>query len=478
MEAQLIGLNVSHYRVVEKLGEGGMGVVYLAEDLDLERMVALKALPQHFSKDPMRRSRFKREARAAAALNHPAIATVYELLEDGEDLYIVMEFVRGESLRTVLNTAPLALKSVLDISVQIARGLSAAHAQGIIHRDLKPENILRTSSGEIKILDFGLARFDSLVTDAMTHSDNVTSSGMLMGTLSYMSPEQLECKTVDFRSDIFSFGVVLYELATSVHPFGGASAASTIANILTLEPEPLIQHRTVIPAALDRIVHTCLRKDPANRHRSAMDLQSDLETLCRDVSQASRSRSLMDPVNPPQSVIDLQSGIETLYQVASSGSHGRPLVIRDETPEGLVRSVLASIGPSPRRWWELNQFFCLVAFPLLAYSVWRIRPWLPANWSAPVLFMLVLLVSCSMTMRLYLLMMSAFNPSALHREAIRWCNATRVTTIAIWIVLGGVAAFIVKEHTGVGALMGGLAVGGLLSTVIAEAAIDLHAFPR
>jgi serine/threonine protein kinase len=439
----MIGLNISHYRVIEKLGEGGMGVVYVAEDINLGRLVALKALPKRFVQDAMRRKRFTIEARAAAALNHPGIAAVHELIEDGDDLYIAMELVHGESLRSDVKTPPLAADRVLEIFIQVARGLVAAHKQGVIHRDLKPENILRSASGEIKILDFGLAKLISTLPEGMTQSGNLTGSGVFMGTISYMSPEQLESKPVDARSDIFSVGVIMYELATGTHPFGGSSNASTIANILTVEPPPLQYHRVSASPELDRIVSKCLRKDPANRYQTSADLLADLEALQR----AGRS--------------------------PSSG-----WVSSDAAAETIVRRALQPVGPSPRRWWELNQYFCLAAFPLVAYWIWRVRPWIPADWGTLIFFAAVLLVSCSMTMRLYLLMMSGFHPANLHTEVVRWALAIRITTLGMWLVLGAVAALIVRQHVGVGSIMGGLAVGGWLSTMVAESAIDSHAFPR
>jgi hypothetical protein len=257
-----------------------------------------------------------------------------------------------------------------------------------------------------------------------------------------MSPEQLESKPVDARSDIFSVGVIMYELATGTHPFGGSSNASTIANIMTIEPPPLQYHRVSASAELDRIVCKCLRKDPTNRYQTSADLLADLETLQR----AGRSPS------------------------SNWVSHA--------AAETIVRRALQPVGPSPRRWWELNQYFCLAAFPLIAYWIWRVRPWIPGDWGTLIFFAAVLLVSCSMTMRLYLLMMSGFHPANLHTEVVRWALAIRITTLGMWLVLGAVAALIVRQHVGVGSIMGGLAVGGWLSTMVAESAIDSHAFPR
>jgi serine/threonine protein kinase len=440
----VIGTKISHYRVLEKLGEGGMGEVYVAEDLLLGRTVALKTLPQRFAQDPARRKRFQSEARAAAALSHAAIAAVYELIEDGDDLYIAMELVRGESLRTLVKIPPIPSATLLDIAVQIAAGMAAAHAAGIVHRDLKPENIMCCQSGTIKILDFGLAKCHAPLAEAMTQSGNTTGSGMMMGTVAYMSPEQLEARPTDARTDIFAAGSIMYELATGSHPFGGGSAASTIANILTLEPPPLPpQSGSISPAELERIINKCLRKDRDNRYQSARELLMDLEAL-RQAAKAGRA----------------------------------PRSLPEKPAETIVRRALQPVGPSPRRWWEMNAYCCIISFPAIAYWVWRVREWLPHEWAALIFFGMVLLVSSSMTMRLYLLMMSGFNPTNLHTEVVRWATALRFTTLGIWILLATVAVLIVRQHLGIGSLMGGIAVGGWLSTTVGEVAIDKHAFPR
>jgi serine/threonine protein kinase len=439
----LIGTAIAHYRILDKLGEGGMGVVYVAEDTALSRTVALKALPRRFVQDPQRRKRFAGEARAAAMLNHPGIAAIYEFIEDGDGLYIAMELVRGESLRAHVKVPPLPLQDVLEISIQITRALVAAHAQGIIHRDLKPENILRTQTGTIKILDFGLARFVSTLKEGITETAHVTSSGTVMGTVAYMSPEQLEGKPVDTRSDIFSVGVIIYELATGSHPFDRPSAASTIVNILTVEPRALAELRVIAPAELERIIRKCLRKEPAHRYQTTAELSIDLEALHLAISNRNAT--------PHQD------------------SH---------TSQTIISHFFRAVERSPQRWWELNQYFCLAAFPLIAYWIWRVRDWLSANWSPWLVFMTVLLVSSTMTMRLYLLITAGFHPDNLRGEVLRWARIIRFTTSAIWLLLGTVAALILRQHLGIASFMGGVAVGGWLSTMVAEEAIDTQAFPR
>jgi len=267
----VVGRLVSHFRIDRELGRGGMGVVYLAEDLRLGRRVALKVLPPEAAADAQRRSRFEQEARVAAALNHPSIATVYELARVGDDLCIIFEYVEGPNLRQVLRAGTPSLENTLQLATEIAHALSAAHAAGVVHRDLKPENVILSKNGPAKVLDFGLARFTEPALDGATIA--VTVPGTIVGTVAYMSPEQLETRTVDHRSDIFSFGVMLYECAAGEHPFGGDSTASTIARILTAEPKALI------PPELDRIVRKCLRKRCEERYQSVLDLAVDLENL-------------------------------------------------------------------------------------------------------------------------------------------------------------------------------------------------------
>jgi eukaryotic-like serine/threonine-protein kinase len=434
-------LSVAHYRVLEKIGEGGMGVVYRAEDPRLGRMVALKALPAHLCADPAHRRRFQQEARAAAALNHNAIATIYDLEQDGDDLYIVMEYVEGETLRAVLREGPMPLATLISIAIQVVQGLAAAHERGIVHRDLKPENVLRTASGQVKILDFGLCRLMPSSQDLATGSLHLTDPGMVLGTLAYMSPEQLEARETDHRTDIFSFGVVLYELATGVHPFAGASAASTIANVLTVEPIPLAKLKVGGPSALGEVIAKCMRKKPEQRYQSVQELLHHLERARQDIESGK--------VDPPP---DGQGSVSLL-------------------------SWLSSVQLTPRRWWEGNQLLCLVAFPLVSYLVWRVRDWLPVDWAAILLASMIVLVAATTTMRMYLLLTAVFDPPSLRLEVRRWSLPLRVANSAIWLLLATVAGAFFRLHTGVSVLVWGLAIGGLVSTVIAEGAIDRKAFP-
>jgi serine/threonine protein kinase len=226
---------LSKYRIIEKLGAGGMGEVYLAEDLALLRSVAIKALKKHGERSPEAEIRFLREARAASSINHPNIVTIYEIGENEEYAYIVMEYIEGQSLRKLINSGSLTTDSIFDISMQICDALAEAHALRIIHRDIKPGNILVTARGRVKVLDFGLAKMVEAVNkdiDGKTAIDSLTASGTVMGTLSYMSPEQLRGEPLDVRTDIFSFGIVLYEMLTGNLPFEGSSSVEVAASIL------------------------------------------------------------------------------------------------------------------------------------------------------------------------------------------------------------------------------------------------------
>jgi hypothetical protein len=273
LDAPLAGRRIGPYHVREQVGHGGMGVVYAAEDERLGRTVALKMLPPSFSRDAVARERLSREARAAAALSHPAIATIYAFEEIDGDLFIASELVRGETLRTSLASGALNRERVLDVLIQIAGALEAAHAQGIVHRDLKPENVLCTRDGRVKIVDFGIARHLTPVSDRRA---GLTLTGTQLGTPGYMAPEQLRGHAVDARADIFAFGIIAYELATGVHPFGGSDPAALLERLVSDNP-PLSQ--AIEPPGLDSIVRTCLRGDPLARYASGAELLAALRTL-------------------------------------------------------------------------------------------------------------------------------------------------------------------------------------------------------
>jgi hypothetical protein len=440
----LVGHRIRHYELRAEIG-GNMGIVYLAEDLRLGRRVALKVLPPEFASDPQRRQRLVREARAAAAIVHPNVATVFGLEEEGDELCVVSEFVDGDTLRATIDRGPLPRARWLALACDMAGALEAAHSRGVVHRDLKPENVMITRQGVVKVVDFGLARFDdragaptagwlALPQDGPVLLSLRTGPGVVLGTPAYMSPEQIGGKPVDFRTDLFSLGVLLHEAATGRHPFAGSSLTSMFARMLEQEAEPVAISRGPEWVAVDRVLDRLLRKDPELRYGRTADLVRDLEAAGQ----------------------------------ARANTAGGPTSASAREP---------GVPPTPRWWWEVHQLIRAGVSALTLILLWFVRDWLGEPWVGRTFFGIALSAGVVVvTLRLHLAFVSRYDPPGLagQRRRVRW-----------W-VRGGDAAFLVlalvaslllfDQHTGPATLLLIVALASAVGHLVIEPATERAAF--
>ena len=503
----LIGRRLGPYEVTGLLGRGGMGIVYLGHDTRLQRPVAIKALPPALTHNDHLRARLRREAMAAGALSHPCIATVFALEEFDGQLYVVQEYIPGRTLRATMKIGEgrMAVAEIVSIALDIARALAAAHAQGVLHRDLKPENVLHTPDGGIKVVDFGLARFEpgAVIGDAET----LTRPGALPGTPGYMAPEVVRGDPVDARADQFSFGVLLYELVAGEHPFEGTDDITTVARIL--ETEPSGPTRPVCPEPLVLVITTCLAKAPRDRYRTTAELvtalaavRDALETVATDAGAAADTGVAVEAGAKPApdvaaAALAGAASRRVARRASSSFMPGPAETARppratdaasapDSTPgDGSPPPPApASIGIAKdgaianlRWWWQFHQIAVSVVYALMLYPVWRAREWLPAPWGLVTFMAAVAVVGAVVNLRLHLWFTARVYPAQLtpqRRASALW---KRLLDTAFAVLLLSVAATIAPSHPRWAAFFIVMAISSALSARVMEPTTTRAAFP-
>ena len=445
-------LLVKRYKIEQEVGRGGMGVVLRAFDITLNRAVALKMLPPAATHNREMCRRLRIEARAASAVSHPAIATVYDFVERDEESFIVYEFVEGRTLRKELERGHFTTEDIINVGVQLTSALIAAHAHGITHRDLKPENIMMLvpddcSGRRVKILDFGLAKHHrgpltcGPGKNGMETASIETTAGLLLGTVSYMAPEQLESKPADARTDIYALGLVLYEMAAGANPFVGNTASSTIANILKEDAPPTQRKNPTVPAELDRILLKCLRKHAEERYQTARELLMDLRDL-------------------------------------RSNSAGAQIAQAREIEPSLLQRFFQLFGKTPYRRWEIMHLRMMLWCLLLAYLGWRFMAGAPEKWGF-VLFSLELgCIALLMILLGFLVYTGASNRGGLLREIRRMAPWIRWSTIALVLVTWAMAGIAVVSHRVLAAFLLLCGTAGGLKYLLFKVAFDRDAFPK
>ena len=511
------GRRLGPYHIIRKLGEGGMGVVHLAEDTRLGRRVAIKALPPRFTRDERRRRRLRREARAAASLTHPGIATVYALEEFDGALCIVSEYVPGETLRQELAAGPLPPADLLHTATAIARALAAAHEGNILHRDLKPENVIRVQGtgiddAGIKIVDFGLARFGDPEAGAAS-ATQLTAPGAMMGTPGYMAPEQIRGEPVDFRADVFAFGVLLFELATGSHPFTSATPVSTVARVLEATPPDLRRLAPACPAALAAVISRCLQKDPAQRYAATRELVEDLEGARRTPAESTAAPGKVgaargshdqereqrpSPADGPARGLDPERGQQSSPTdgPARGNRHpkrGQPPSPADGPARGLDpergqrasatgASARSSGDPergtrlSPVWWWQFHQRAAGVVYYAMLYPMWRVREWAPTPWGSAVFFAALAAVLVAANLRFHLSFTERFTPDELDLQQTRVAPWVRAADWLFVALLLAATALIADTHPAWASLTAAVGIISAVTFLVIEPATTRAAF--
>ncbi len=492
------GRQLGPYRIARKLGEGGMGVVHLAEDTRLGRQVAIKALPPRFTGDDRRRRRLRREARAAASLTHPGIATVYALEEFNGVLCIVSEYVPGETLRQELAGGPLPPADLLDTAVAIARALAAAHEAGVLHRDLKPENVIRTrdtGAGDagIKLVDFGLARFDDPQAGAAS-ATQLTAPGAILGTPGYMAPEQLRGDQVDSRTDVFAFGVLLFELATGWHPFTSPTPVSTVARVLEATPPDLRQLAPGCPPALEEIIRRCMEKDPAERYGATRELVDDLERARRTPAEspaaprtggAARGSHEHERGRSPSDGT-ARDGIDPEHGERSSRADGTARggldPEREERSSPTDGAARGSDDPargtrlSPVWWWQFHQRTAGAVYYAMLYPLWQVREWASPPWGSAVFFAALAAVLVAANLRFHLSFTERFTPAQLELQRTQSSPWIRAADWLFVVLLLAATAQIAEAHPGWASLTAAVGIVSAVTFLVIEPATTRAAF--
>jgi tRNA A-37 threonylcarbamoyl transferase component Bud32 len=445
------GAEVGAYRVERIIGRGGMGVVYLAHDSRLHRAVALKALPPHLFRDDRMRARLRQEARAAAALSHPAIATVYALEEIGDQIFIASEFLEGRTLREALAAGPLDEPRALSVAREIAAALHAAHDRGIVHRDLKPENIILTPSGAVKILDFGLAQFDVAAQD-LASVTRLTEPGVIAGTPPYMAPEQLLGQPTDARTDQFAFGVLLYEMLIGRHPFGSGALPTTIAKVLSADLDP-----QGIPEAVWPVIERATRKNPADRFPTTAELLTALGTW---------------PLAPGTRTVPGAGG-------RVPGALGTWPLAPGTSPTvpsagGRVPLVPGTTSGAPN-WWSTHQLIVALGYWFMVWPAWHVHKW-TGRYGVLTFLATLAIVIIGGNVRLHLWFTARTYPGELRAQLVRINRLVRVADVAFSLMMIATGLVIAEAHAGWSALFVAFGLGGALAFLVIEPATARAAF--